>query len=292
MKRFVWLLLLCVVASATPAADTAAPARAGFNDELRKQEAIYRSQGEAVPEGYTLDRSLAVYADALAGGFERVLASLGPDDRWLDIGAGEGRAVLDYYSPGYDRKVADAGAHRSDRARAVAMSIEDRRTPEWRARAASLDSGRLQYLTERRLREYSPADIGQFELITDVIGGFSYTTDLSLFMEKALALLRVGGYFFTVLQDVHTEAGATPPFYKGAPYLTEMENADGSELRVCSWLKSISCVEVSCEAKKGWKPPVEGFAIRKLCGDIRVPPLAATHYQSGTPPERRFRLKR
>ena len=57
--------------------------------------------------------------------------------------------------------VADAGAHRSARARAVAMSIEDRRTPEWRARAASLDSGRLQYLTERRLREYSPADIGQ-----------------------------------------------------------------------------------------------------------------------------------
>ena len=38
----------------------------------------------------------------------------------------------------------------------------------------------------KRLREYSPEEIGQFQVITDVMGGFSYTQDLSLFMEKTL----------------------------------------------------------------------------------------------------------
>src|SRR3970040_2657977 len=77
------------------------PGTPKINEELSKQEAIYRSKGKQVPEGYTVDRSLSVYAEGLSSDFDRTLANLGPKDRWLDIGAGRGQAILDYYTPDY-----------------------------------------------------------------------------------------------------------------------------------------------------------------------------------------------
>ena len=111
-------------------------------------------------------------------------------------------------------------------------------------------------------------------------------------MEKVLGLLELNGSFYTLLQDVHSEAGTNKPYYAGAPFLTQIENADGSEVKACSWLKSITCVEVACELKMGWKPPIERYSIRKVCNDVTVPALVPTHFAAGTPPERGFRLKR
>jgi len=97
---------------------------------------------------------------------------------------------------------------------------------------------------------------------------------------------------YTVLQDVHAESGGNKPYYPDAPFLTEIVNPDGSELKVCSWLKSITCVEVSCESKPAFSPPAEVYRVRKVCEDVSVPRLEIVHFQAGTPPERRFRLVR
>jgi SAM-dependent methyltransferase len=267
------------------------PANPKFKAEISRQESIYHSEGDRVPSGYTVDRSLANYVDALSSGFDASLASLGPADRWLDIGAGKGQAILDYFTPNYDLAHAEGRERRGKKAQAIAMSIEDRRTPDWRHSAASLGGNQLQYLSSRRLREYTVEELGQFQVITDVIGGFSYTTDLTIFMEKVLSLLAPGGSFYSVLQDVHSEAGTNRPYYADAPFLTEISNASGAEVKVCSWLKSISCVQVTCELKKGWRPPVEAFQVQKVCNEVKVPALAPVHYEAGTPPERKFMLK-
>lgn len=261
-----------------------------YGDELLKQENIYRSQGEQRVKGYTVDRALSMYADGLASEFERTLASLGPADRWLDIGAGEGQAVLDYVSP--EKTQLDGRPLRGRKARAIAMSIEDRRSPLWQETAARLDENQIQYLAGRRLGEYSSQELGRFQVITDMMGGFSYTNDLSRFMETVLDLLEVNGTFFTVLQDIRREDGTSTPFYPGASFLTEIADADGSELKVCSWLKRIGCAEVKCEPKTHWKPPVEAFRVRKICEPVTVPALAPVHFQAGTPPERRFQARR
>lgn len=260
----------------------------GIAEEIVKQESIYQAKRD---ENYTVNRSLDDYARALAAGFDASLAALAPQDRWLDIGAGEGNAILDYYSPAYDISHWDDRARRGKKARTVAMSIEDRRTPGWLKSAAALEPDQAQYLYSRRLREYSLNELGQFRLITDVIGGFSYAVDLSLFMEKVLGFLRVNGSFYTVLQDVNSEAGTNKPYYEGAPFLTEIKKADGSDVKVCSWLKQISCVEVVCELKTGWKPPLEAFSVRKVCNEVSVPALETNHYAAGTPPERRYQIK-
>jgi hypothetical protein len=277
-------------ASPKPAADPKPAANPKITEQIKRQEAIYQGKGEQLLDGYVIDRSLLSYATTLSPEFDRSLASLGPNDRWLDIGAGMGLAILDYYTPRYDSMHPEGRERRGKKARAVAISIEDRRTPLWQQTAAGLEENQIQYLFSRRLREYSLKDLGRFQIITDVIGGFSYTVDLSLFMEKTLAFLELNGSFFTLLQDVHSENGTNKPHYADSPYLTEITSADGSKMKVCSWLKSIRCVEVSCDLRMDWKPPIEVYRIQKVCNDVAVPALVNIHYEAGTPPERAYRL--
>ena len=260
-----------------------------FGEEVSKQNSIYRSEGERVPQGYVTDRSLLSYPFLLPSAFDRSLANLGPTDRWLDIGAGMGQAVLDYYAPRYDAMHPEGRKRRGKKARAVAMSIEDRRTPLWRQTDASLEANKIKYLFGRRLREYSLQELGQFQLITDVMGGFSYTQSLSLFMERTLEFLELNGSFYTALMDVYSENGSNRPFSADEPFLTEILKADGSGATVCSWLKSITCVQVTCESKA--KSPLEAYHIHKVCNDVSVPALVAVHFEAGTPPARRFQIR-
>lgn len=280
------------LAAPVHAAEQSAPSADEMQQELSRQREIYRSRGDATPSGYTIDRSLLTYTQGLASGFRRSLAELGRDDRWLDIGAGEGRAVIDYVTSRYEAYFDgfEARPRADERARVVAMSIEDRRTHRWHEASKTLPPGQIEYLFGKSLSEYRTEELGRFQLITDVIGGFSYTARLSVFMENTLAALAVDGSFYTVLADVHSEKTANPPHYAGSPHLTRINAPDGSELKVCSWLKRIGCAEVTCEFKPGWTPPIETYRIRKICTNVTVPALVLEHFESGTPPERRFRL--
>jgi hypothetical protein len=162
-----------------------------IDEEIGKQEKIYRSRGADIPSGYVTGRALSEYADLLPSGFCDALGSLTSLDRWLDVGAGNGHAILDYYAPADDAAPAQKCGRLSGRARAVAMSIEDRRTDKWQEQAAILGADRIRYLSGKRLRPYSREELGTFQIITDVYGGFSYTEDLSLFVEKVLSLLEI-----------------------------------------------------------------------------------------------------
>jgi SAM-dependent methyltransferase len=266
------------------------PAFPRFDEEVVKQESIYRSERGNVPEGYVVDRSLSNYAEVLPTGFDRALAGLGDGDRWLDIGAGQGQAILDYYAPDYDLAYPEGRERRGGKARAVALSIEDRRTIRWRQVTASLGENQIKYLFNKRLREYSREELGKFQIITDVYGGFSYTHDLSLFMEKVLGLLNLNGSFYSLLQAVHLEDGKDRLYSPEPVYLTEIVDAAGRDVKVCSWLKSIACVNVTCESKSTWDSPTELIHVQKVCNDVTVPALNPLHYEAGTPPGRRFQL--
>jgi hypothetical protein len=293
LKRNGWLffalLVLQILWPGSPRSQV--PASPAFKEEMSRQNAIYKDQGGRVTEGYVINRALLAYADALSPEFDRSLANLGPDGRWLDVGAGEGHAILDYYTAKYDETHEAGRSRRGSKASAVALSIEDRRTARWHQTAGLLGGKKLQYFHGRSFREYSAQELGRFQVITDMLGGFSYTAYLDQYMERAMEVLDVGGNLYTVLQDVHSADGRNKPYYANSPYLTELTNADGSELKVCSWLKSISCVQVSCELKADWKPPIEVYHVQKVCNAVKVPALERLHFVAGTPPERRFRLK-
>ena len=286
-----WVFLLALQALGLGIAYSQSVAVPAFKEEAVKQYDIYQSRGEKTPAGYVIDRGLSFYTFTLSAEFDRALANLGPTDRWLDIGAGQGQAILDYFAPRYDDMRMEGGERRGKKAQAVAISIEDRRTPLWRQTAASLEADKIQYFFGKRFGEYSLEQLGKFQVITDLLGGFSYTENISPFMDKVLSVLTLNGSFYTILQDVHSEIGTNRPYYPNAPFLTEIASHSGAEVKVCSWLRQITCVKVTCELRPEWRPPVEVYGVHKVCNNVVVPPLDTIHFQAGTPPERRFKLR-
>jgi SAM-dependent methyltransferase len=264
------------------------PAPPRLDEEFTKQEKIFQRRGADVSGGYITNRGLSDYAELLPIGFCDTLSRLGSSDRWLDIGAGDGQAILDYYAFEDDAASAEKCARSFSRARSVAMSIEDRRTDKWRQQATIFGGDRLRYLAGKRLRYYSREELGKFQIITDVYGGFSYTEDLSGFLGKVLSLLETGGVFYTMVQSVHLEDGKDKPSTR---YLTELVDAAGRDVNVCSWLKQTTCVNVGCESKSDWDAPTELINIRKVCSEVAVPRMKLLNYEAGNPPGRRFQLE-
>jgi hypothetical protein len=258
-----------------------------INEEFLEQEKIYRSRGADGRRVYTTDRGLSRYTELLSSGFCDALARLGSSDRWLDIGAGQGQAILDYSAP-EDAAAAEKCRTSGPRARAVAISIEDRRTENWKQQVAGLGDDRIRYLFGKRLRQYSSEELGKFQMITDVYGGFTYTETLSQFVDKVLSLLDVGGSFYTLATGVRLEDGKDK---LGSLYLTELEDAFGRDVKVCSWLKKISCVQVTCESKTDLKRPTQLIKIEKVCSDTSGPRMKLVEFEAGYPPGRCFQLE-
>jgi SAM-dependent methyltransferase len=260
------------------------PVQPRIDEEFAKQEKIYHRPGA---RSYTANRGLTNYAEVLPTGFCDALGRLGSSDRWLDIGAGEGQAILDYYTPQDDAAPEKCGGS-APKARVVAISIEDRRTDKWKQQAASLGDDHIRYLSGKRLGQYSLEELGKFQIITDVYGGFTYTENLSRFVEKVLNLLEIGGAFYTVLSSVHLEDGKNK---LGTWYRTELVDAASRPITVCSWLKQTPCTKVTCESKSGWDEPSELIKIHKVCNGVSVPRTNLVEYMAGTPPGRRFQLE-
>jgi SAM-dependent methyltransferase len=260
------------------------PVQPRIDEEFSKQEKIYRRRGGG---SYTTNRGLLDYAEVLPSGFCDALGRLGSSDRWLDIGAGEGQAILDYYTQQGEAAPAEKCRTSGAKARAVAISIEDRRTDKWKQQGASLGDDRIQYLSGKRLRQYLPDELGKFQIITDVYGGFTYTENLSRFLEKVLSLLEIGGAFYTVLPAVHLEDGTDK---LGTWYKTELVDAASRPVKVCSWLRQTTCTKISCESKTDWDEPTQLIKIGKVCSDVAVPRTNLVEYMAGAPPSRRFQM--
>jgi len=264
------------------------PVQPRMDEEFLKQEKIYHRRGADVPSRYVTNRGLSEYAEVLPTGFCEALGRLGSTDRWLDIGAGSGQAILDYYASEDEAPPAKKCAGSGAKARAVAISIEDRRTGNWQQQAARLGGDRIRYRSGKRLGQYSLDELGKFQIITDVYGGFTYTQNLSQLMEKVLSLLEIGGAFYTVMPGVHLEDGTEK---LGTWYYTEVVDAASRPVKVCSWLKQSTCTKVTCESKSDWNPPSELIEVRKVCSGASIPRTKTVEYQAGVPPERRFQLE-
>jgi hypothetical protein len=90
-----------------------------------------------------------------------------------------------------------------------------------------------------------------------------------------------------MIASVHLEDGKDRPT---TWYLTDLIDPAGRDVKVCTWLKSVSCVQVTCESRSEWEAPTDLIHVKKVCNDVSVPPLRRLRYEAGNPPERHFQL--
>lgn len=133
------------------------------------------------------------YQGSLSRDFVPFLRSLNRGSRWLDVGAGRVRAMLQYLQ--------DASFPIKVQLTAVVL---DHPAGSYVPEIRRLDPT-FRYL-EGRFEDIEPSELGRFELITDVFGPGSVAPDAYGILMRELNALEVGtGVLFLNLQDERTE---------------------------------------------------------------------------------------
>jgi hypothetical protein len=130
---------------------------------------------------FNVSRRLVHYRATFGTGFRRISSTLGPEHHWIDMGAGEAGAIQDF--------LATVPETEQPRITAIGLTVP----------AGTPRSTRYRYLEGRVLADYTAAEIGQADLITDLFGPSVYAGALDRTVEQYGHLLRTGGDVFIVL---------------------------------------------------------------------------------------------
>lgn len=223
----------------------ARPLREPFFENPTHQQAAYQSQIKA----------LGSYEGLLGGQFLDELMSLGSDDLWVDVGAGQARAIHDYYK--------DLSSPR--KARAIAIGV---RLPPGTDLAAisRIAEGRFEYISGKFVEDLDLDSLGRAKVVTDVLGALHYSRQMDKVLEKELRLLSIGGALYTTTLQLAEVIGA------GA--------LPGEGLGV--WLRNIRGVRITTiNTKRRWLPNAMRF--ERIAEEISVPELALFSYAKAPP---------
>jgi len=195
-------------------------------------------EGRLENNSFRITAGLTDYAKHFGEPFVEHLFGLTDKQRWLDGGAGEARAMQEYYK--------DSG-----QARTTAIGYKK---PESVDLQELEKNEKFQYASGKYFGEMSGEDLGMdqglFDVITDYNGVLSYTKTLSEDLQKYLNLLTKGGALYT-------------SFFAG------IENSSVDE-----WLASIQGVTIEKAGKEALKivktadvvevPPLENTAYEEI----------------------------
>lgn len=176
-----WLFALCLLAAAAISSNRALAAP----DDCARLFALPKVLSAMQRNSFTVHRDLAAYESDFGFLFRQRVGNLRRGQHWLDVGAGDGNAQLDYLRE-----------RSSDAARVTAIAY--RRGWESRLYNSKLGRGENRFISGRMVEAISNQEIGQADLITDVFGALSYTNDPVLVLRKYLELLKPDGHLMFV----------------------------------------------------------------------------------------------
>ena len=134
------------------------------------------------------------YQGSLSRNFVSFLRDIGPGGRWLDVGAGRARAMLQYLQDARFPIKAQLTAVVLDHPANSYVPDIRRIDPTFR------------YFEGQRFEDIEQSELGRFEVITDVFGPGSVAPDAYRVIMHELNVLEVGtGVLFLNLQDERTE---------------------------------------------------------------------------------------
>ncbi|XGC82300.1 hypothetical protein ACES2L_07365 [Bdellovibrio bacteriovorus] len=212
------------------------PATATITDKVAKNNFI-------------TDRTLWDYTHDLHPDFAKALERMTPESHWIDMGAGKAKALIEFMK--------SRDSENRPFTTAVAFKID-----RWFGMPTF--EGKLQ--THEGLFEHQPTNQWRkADVITDVMGVFSYTTDLSTTLQKNFDLLKVNGELY-----ISTSA-------YGSQF-----RVNGETLSLEAFLTLIPGLKV--EGKWG------NIKITKEQENIKIPVLELERYKDESPPIRLFKV--
>jgi hypothetical protein len=129
-------------------------------------------------------------------------------------------------------------------------------------------------LPNRRIETVFPAEVGRFEVVTDVLGALSYCDQPDVVLRRMLELAQVGGLVF-----FSTGFGATT-----------LSGRDGSALSWEDWLRPASGARLLETGLCDEYGVNQWFVLEKTSQAVGVQRLALESFVAGKPPVRRYRL--
>lgn len=246
---------------------------------------------------YEFGRSFSDYVDLLSPSqatlqnrrpFYDVACSLGTQQRWLDVGAGAGVAITDYFL----RPIQD---HRGKKtlyqcsgyqyAEVVGITVEDQKNEHMKQIISSIGS-KIKFFTGKYFEDFLPEELGTFDLISDVYGAVAYSPKLDVVLRKAGNLLRANGYFMTLLEpkeDRRTNNPDKKEIYedKGSLQIFSRQN---QYITLNDWFGNFRCLKL-IEPINEDRPVI---ILKKVCDDVYVPDLILEKIFDGSPPVRQY----
>lgn len=220
--------------------------------KIQEHEQLERiTEKRMVENEFRVNSNLTLYKETFGGGFSEALGKLHEGSRWLDGGAGEANAMIEYLESG-------------GKGRCLAVGYKVPVQAEKRVEEATHKfSGRFQYVQGKYFGEMEDMELGGrgFALISDLNGVLYYTKTLVEDMKRYLDLLDVGGVF--VFTNVHIEIDM--------PHALEHK---GYVPALARWVSNIGGVKVLFHESKG------SYEVHKTSAEILIPPLELKLYQT------------
>ncbi len=202
------------------------------------------------------------YSQLLYRDFLKHLDNLTPYQSWLDSGAGEGRAILEYLQ----RKV-------SLHATVTALTFSGTSNKILRKKIESIvrsDPGRIQFLEGKMLSQYDHNDLQSYDLITDVFGPLSYVRDFSGTLRLYLQRLKPDGELYFVTDPIGFKVKSDEKM---------------PSINIIQWLRKIPFLQVDYQVINF---SLYSIRLKKLIDYVPVPELLveSSSYKDGVPPKR------
>lgn len=176
---------------------------------------------------------------------------LSDNDVWLDVGAGDLYAQVDYLSGNYS-----SGKNTV----AVAIAVEDSESEGFKNNKNYLRKNfpkRFRYLSGRRIEDIPVHELPKANIVSDLFGAMTFTDKVDQTLQRELDQLKVGGVMIARLQKA---------------YIRDREN---KRFGIQRYVESIKGAETLLY---GWYTLV----MRKIQDEILVPQLQLIDFISGT----------
>lgn len=219
---------------------------------------------------FNIERLLEHYKYLLGDDFRKKLASLNtPEHHWIDSGAGLGYATGEYV-----KSEEGSRTHVTAISRYVPLLKREYLGGigwfpiKYIRKIESETQGRLRFLSGKPFEKISNAEIGKADLITDLLGTFSYSEDPSTVLQKYLDLLKPDGELYLYLGNGSRSTVSDPSNLNGYSFISQ-------------WLTNIQGINAEVTSNGTVR-------ITKTTMEVKVPQLKMLHTTADSPPIRKY----